>query len=119
LPTVAAPLQYLATKLFDRSVSKQNPMIESQSIQIVAPKLRSLATDRSPVICIDDFLVDPEPLIELATRAPFIDVGSLYPGVRAPAPEAYVQAMLEAVAPVVEQTYGGPPFASSTCAHFR
>jgi hypothetical protein len=65
--------------------------------------------ERSPVICVDDFSVDPAALVALAAEADFIDVGSRYPGVRAPAPQAYVEAVLAALAPCIERTYGAPP----------
>ena len=63
----------------------------------------------SPLICIDEFSRDPESLLALAGQAAFIDVGSRYPGVRAPAPEAYVSAMLAAAGPLIEQHFGAAP----------
>jgi hypothetical protein len=63
----------------------------------------------SPLICIDEFSTDPGSLIALAQHAAFIDVGSRYPGVRAPAPEAYVSALLQAAAPLIEQHFGAAP----------
>lgn len=65
--------------------------------------------DRLPVIIIDSFSEKPAELIRLASEAVFIDVGSSYPGVRAPVPQGYVDAMLAAVAPLIEQTFGLPP----------
>ena len=59
-----------------------------------------------PVIVIDSFSLDPDSLIGCAAEAVFIDVGSVYPGVRAPAPRGYVNAMVEAVAPTIEQIFG-------------
>src|SRR5262245_4130162 len=50
--------------------------------------------ERSAVICLDDFSVNPDELIGLACSAPFIDPGGYYPGVRAPAPEEYTLALL-------------------------
>ena len=64
---------------------------------------------RLPVIVVDAFSQDPAALITQATEALFIDVGSVYPGVRAPAPQGYVDAMLAAVAPVIEQHFGAAP----------
>ena len=62
-----------------------------------------------PVIVIDSFCRDPDELVALASDAVFIDVGSTYPGVRAPAPQHYVVALLADAAPVIEQTFGCPP----------
>lgn len=75
-----------------------------RSVSVVA-----MGRERHPAIVIDSFSKDPADLISLATEAVFIDVGSSYPGVRAPAPQGYVDAMLAAVAPVIEQTFGVPP----------
>ena len=65
--------------------------------------------DETPVIVIDAFSRDPAALITRATEAVFIDVGSVYPGVRAPAPQEYIDATLAAVAPAIEQFFGAPP----------
>ena len=62
-----------------------------------------------PVVVIDSFSLNPAALILRASEAIFIDVGSVYPGVRAPAPQGYVDALLTAVAPVIEQNFGAPP----------
>ncbi len=63
----------------------------------------------SPLICIDGFSRNPESLVALAAQAVFIDVGSRYPGVRAPAPEDYVCAMLQAVGPLIVEHFGSVP----------
>ena len=65
--------------------------------------------EASPILCIDDFAADPAALVNLAVHADFIDVGSNYPGVRAPAPQAYATAMLQSVAPAVAQVFGSLP----------
>lgn len=61
------------------------------------------------MVCIDEFFEDPAMLVDLACNAAFIDVGSRYPGVRAPAPQAYVNTLLEATAEVIEEAFGAPP----------
>lgn len=63
----------------------------------------------SPLICFDGVLKDPGSLVTLATQATFIDVGSSYPGVRAPAPDAYVSAMLRVAGPFIEEHFGAAP----------
>lgn len=68
----------------------------------------SVGNERLPVISIDAFSLEPAALIACATEALFIDVGSVYPGVRAPAPQGYVDAMLTAVTPLIEQCFGAP-----------
>jgi len=68
-----------------------------------------IGRDRLPVIIIDSFMRDPAPLIARAAEAVFIDAGSVYPGVRAPAPKAYVDALLAATSRVIEEAFGAPP----------
>jgi hypothetical protein len=62
-----------------------------------------------PVIVIDGFSAQPDALVSRATESVFIDAGSVYPGVRAPAPREYVETMLAALKPAIEQHYGAPP----------
>ncbi len=69
----------------------------------------AIGAERSPILCIDDFFANPELLVECAAQAHYIDVGPLYPGVRAPAPAEYVQMLLKAVGPEVERVFGTPP----------
>jgi hypothetical protein len=68
-----------------------------------------VGAERAPVIVIDHFSVEPEVLIRLAVDAPYIDAGSTYPGVRAPAPSAYVWSLLAATAGAIERVFGAQP----------
>jgi hypothetical protein len=68
-----------------------------------------VGSERSPVVCIDAFALEPAMLVTLATEADFIDVGSRYPGVRAAVPQQYVDALLEATASIIEKTFAAPP----------
>jgi hypothetical protein len=65
--------------------------------------------ENSPLLCFDGLLRDPELLIDLAAQATFIEVGSGYPGVRAPAPGSYVSAILAAVGPAIAENFGAMP----------
>jgi hypothetical protein len=71
--------------------------------------VRKMGAALAPLICIDDFSLHPERLVEHARRADFIDVGSQYPGVRAPVPDGYVRALLTVLAPLIEPNFGAPP----------
>jgi len=64
--------------------------------------------DRLPVVVIDSFSQDPALLMASAASAAFIDAGPIYPGVRAPAPQSYVEALLAATAPLIEESFGAP-----------
>ncbi len=68
-----------------------------------------IGAENLPVVCIDEFFEEPEILVDLACRATFIDVGSRYPGVRAPAPQSYVNALLDATSETIAQAFGAPP----------
>ncbi|HET9219439.1 MAG TPA: DUF6445 family protein [Terriglobia bacterium] len=70
----------------------------------------------SPIVCIDSFVANPGALLELASEAAFIDVGSRYPGVRAPAPESYADNLLMAAAEPIEKAFGLPPRELELCA---
>jgi hypothetical protein len=70
-----------------------------------------VGVEKLPVVCIDNFLLDTALLLTLASEAVFIDVGSRYPGVRAPAPQDYVDALLSATGEVIERNFGAPPAA--------
>lgn len=72
-------------------------------------RLLTIGAEKSPILCIDDFSAAPQLLVDHAVRAHYIDVGPLYPGVRAPVSHDYVDALLRAVAPDMEQAFGSPP----------
>ena len=78
-----------------------NPSWRTQTMEI--------GRERSPLIVIDDFMLDAQQLVEHAAAAPYIALGNMYPGVRAPAPAAYTQELLREVAPIIERTLGAPP----------
>jgi hypothetical protein len=72
-------------------------------------RISHVGRERSPIICIDQFAMEPDLLMTLATEAIFIDAGSRYPGIRAPAPQAYVDTMLAATSALIEEAFGAPP----------
>jgi hypothetical protein len=53
-----------------------------------------IGNERQPVLVIDNFLADPLALIEFCARnAKFNNADAFYPGVRAPTPDIYLQAI--------------------------
>jgi hypothetical protein len=62
-----------------------------------------------PLVCVDGFFEDPGALVTQAREAAFIDGGSVYPGVRAPAPVEYVSELLRGLSGVIEQAFGARP----------
>lgn len=65
--------------------------------------------ERAPVLVIDDLLENAAALVDAAEDAHFIDVGSIYPGVRAPAPPLYGKWILGVAAPLLRDCFGGVP----------
>jgi hypothetical protein len=72
--------------------------------------LHRVGQEREPVLVIDGASRAPEALIDFAaTQAPFEPVVpgvNGYPGVRAPAPRAYVANLVDALRPLIETTFG-------------
>lgn len=85
-------------------------------------ELVRVGREQAPVLVIDGLMREPAKLVELAVRAgafrPLIQAGNFYPGIRAPAPEAYVQSLFEAVRGPIAETFGleGLP-QRATCAY--
>lgn len=72
-------------------------------------RVLAIGREKSPVVCIDDFLMNAEELVARARDAVFIEIGSLYPGVRAAAPAGYVRALIGAVTPIMREVFGQGP----------
>lgn len=49
----------------------------------------TIGRERAPLLVIDDFVADPDELVEIAATKAYSDVASYYPGVRAKAPLTY------------------------------
>jgi Family of unknown function (DUF6445) len=64
-------------------------------------------TEQQPVIVIDDYLDDPDAMIELAASGPaFTQLGPYYPGIRAPFPDSQLQILLEPLASILPPVFG-------------
>lgn len=77
------------------------------------PDVQSVTIGDHPVVFIDDFLEDPQALVEAACGSRFeaCDVHGQqkgYPGIRADAPRAYTVALTELFEPLVKQNFGVP-----------
>ncbi len=70
--------------------------------------IHPIGADAEPVIVIDKVTADPQALIDYAAAgAPFSGgVGPGYPGVRAPAPLSYVEAVARRIDPLIQRTFG-------------
>ncbi len=58
-----------------------------------------------PVLVVDDFVADPERLIDDADMLSYRRIGDYYPGVRAPVPARLVTEMLDGAAEAIRQTF--------------
>jgi hypothetical protein len=74
-------------------------------------RVLSIGREKSPLVCVDDFLTNADELVACSREVDFIEIGSSYPGVRAPAPGVYVSAVIAAVAPIVRDAFGSGPAA--------
>lgn len=79
-----------------------------------SPRVEVLRIGREgrPVLVVDDLLTGAEGLVAFAagtaTLAPVRAAANFYPGVRAPAPRGYVQALVAALRPHLASTFGAP-----------
>lgn len=69
-------------------------------------RISQFGTEGLPFVCIDELVLNPHGLIDLAADVMFVDASSSYPGVRAPAPNAYVTMLLEATAAPLREAFG-------------
>ncbi|UXH78909.1 DUF6445 family protein [Roseateles amylovorans] len=85
-------------------------MSSSFSIRM-PPDVQSLQIGEHQVLLIDDFLEDPQALVEAACASPFetcpgVAEGKGYPGMRATAPSAYSQALGALLDPLIKLNFG-------------
>lgn len=73
-------------------------------------KSRRIGTEQEPVLLIDDLLRHPQQLVDYAAHeVEFVPVWGPeggYPGIRAPAPLDYVESVVRALSPTIEETFG-------------
>jgi hypothetical protein len=77
------------------------------------PDVRSVNIGGQAVVFIDDFLQDPDALVEVACRSTFEPADTRgeqkgYPGLRAPAPAAYTRAVTELLDPLIKVNFQVP-----------
>ena len=66
---------------------------------MIAAQLQHIGRERQPVLVIDNFVPDPQALIDEAAQLQYTEIGAHYPGVRAGVPAARVRSFL---APIVD-----------------
>jgi len=88
------------------------------------PDIRSVQVGEHSVVFIDDFLENPQALVDAASQARFepcpgADERRGYPGVRAPAPTAYSESLTALLDPLIRVNFGVPeslPVLKTPCA---
>jgi hypothetical protein len=88
------------------------PMSEAFAIRM-PPDVQCVDVGGSRIVFIDDFLEHPQALVDAACASRFEPPAELaehkgYPGVRAPAPPAYTQALSELLEPLIKVNFGVP-----------
>ncbi|RYD58509.1 MAG: hypothetical protein EOP60_03105 [Sphingomonadales bacterium] len=75
-----------------------------------SPSLHHIGQEREPLLQIDDLLRFPDALVDYAasevTFVPAYGPGGGYPGIRAPAPLDYVEAVVRGVDPLLRDAFG-------------
>jgi hypothetical protein len=70
-------------------------------------QLRHYGEEQNPLLVIDDVLLNPDDLVDIAAATPFSTPDSTYyPGVNAPLPPAYLETLLPIVQPSLMRAFG-------------
>ncbi len=82
-------------------------------------RVERIGAEAEPLCIVDNFVSDPESLRELAMqgRRPAPDAG-LYPGIRAPAPEAYCALLADTLTDLAGEVFGIRPAGTATLDSF-
>lgn len=85
--------------------------------QNISSNVYLLGEEKSPLLVIDNFLQNPELLVDDACQQKFIQNSPLYPGVRAPAPIAFQELLLGSLSRQLKQVFDlqGSKLALSLC----
>jgi len=94
----------------DAGVEPDYGFIPAQELRV---EVLHLGAEGEPVLVIDEVMERPTPLMTYAVRsaqfAPLRQAGNFYPGVRAPAPRAYVHGLYSTLRPILAQAFGHDP----------
>ncbi len=68
-----------------------------------------VGNDQQPVIVVDQLLAEPQILVECAAASRFERLGSVYPGLHAPVPASYAEALFHLLIGPIGQVFGLRP----------
>jgi Family of unknown function (DUF6445) len=71
----------------------------------VSTRVYSLGEEQSPLLVVDNFLQNPELLVDDACQHNFVQNSPLYPGIRAPAPLSFQSLLLSALGRQLKQVF--------------
>ena len=83
-------------------------MLLAQHPDIRVSKL-TFGSEGAPLLVIDNLVADPERLVRKAARSQFVSQGSMFPGIRAPAPVSYQQFLETTLNPLLAECFGLRP----------
>lgn len=68
-----------------------------------------MGSEKEPLLLIDDALSDPGEVVDYAaSEGVYGPAGAAYPGIRRPAPPAYIRAIYDALSPLLKKTFHIP-----------
>jgi Family of unknown function (DUF6445) len=62
-------------------------------------RTEQFGSEAQPLLVIDGFLADPDAVLAIAARAPFMPIGPHYPGIRSPVPAAALTSLIDGLTP--------------------
>lgn len=71
-------------------------------------RLVRIGHEQQPLLIIDDFAENPDELVQEASHHRYGVVNEYYPGIRADAPDHYIERNLPILAPLLEEHFGYP-----------
>lgn len=80
--------------------------------------VRHIGREAQPILIFDDFFTDPFSLVEYANQARFAPATTLYPGINAPVPQAYAQAVLRGIGSWLSTAFGVNPRSAKVAGAF-
>lgn len=83
----------------------------------MAATVYELGEERSPLLAVDDFLQNPELLVEHAAQQEFLQYSEFFPGIRAPAPVEFQSLLLRTLGKELQRVFDlkGSQLALSLC----
>ncbi|MGP9802964.1 DUF6445 family protein [Rheinheimera sp. NSM] len=85
-----------------------NGITELQSHAAMQLQQLYIGHEQSPLLIVDNFIAKPGMLLADANQQRFVANSPYYPGVRAPAPQAYQQVLLQSLAPLLSDFFALP-----------